>query len=208
MAMTTDRDKLSPNEAAILDLVSVQGILRPRDLRAAGHSVAYLARLVAKGQLVKLGRGQYALPDREATEHESLAITAKRYPGTVVCLLSALRFHDLTTQSPRTIWLAVEGSKLAPADTPAALQVVRMSGPSFRTGVTTHLLGQVPVRVYDPAKTVADCFKFRNRVGLDVAIESLRDCLTQRRATPAELWSFAEICRVQSIMRPYLEALV
>ena len=205
--MNNASGKLSPNEAAILELASTLGILRPRDLRTQGHSVAYLQRLVAKGRLVKLGRGQYALPDREPTEHDSLAVTAKRYPGTVVCLLSALRFHELTTQSPRAIWLAVEGSKLAPADTPATLQVVRMSGPSFHAGITTHLLGRVPVRIYDPAKTVADCFKFRNRVGPDVAVEALRDCLAHRRATPAQLWSFAEICRVRTIMRPYLEAL-
>lgn len=199
-------DKLSTNEAAILDMAGSLGILRPRDLRTKNHSVAYLQRLVTKGRLVKLGRGQYALPGREPSEHEALVVTAKRYPGTVVCLLSALRYHELTTQSPRSIWLAVEGSKLAPSDTPVALQVVRMTGPSFRTGITTHLLGQVPVRIYDPAKTVADCFKFRSRVGLDVAIEALKDCLAQRRATPAQIWSYAEICRVKTILKPYLEA--
>lgn len=205
--MSKEADKLSPNEAAILELATTLGILRPRDLRTRGHSVAYLERLVAKGRLSKLGRGQYALPDREPTEDDTLAVTAKRYPGTVVCLLSALRFHELTTQSPRSIWLAVEGSKLAPSDTPAAVQVVRMTGPSFESGITTHLVGQVPVRIYDPAKTVTDCFKFRSRVGLDVAVEALRDCLAQRRATPAQIWSFAGICRVKTIMRPYLEAL-
>ena len=205
--MSKDTDKLSPNEIEILDLVASLGILRPRDLRALGHSVAYLQRLVSKGRLVKLDRGQYALPDREPTEHETLAVTAKRYPGTVVCLLSALRFHDLTTQMPSTIWLAVEGSKLAPADTPAAVQVVRMSGAAFRDGVATHVLGKVPVRIYEPAKTVADCFKFRGRVGMDVAIEALKDCLAHRLATPTQIWKFAGICRVETIMRPYLEAL-
>jgi predicted transcriptional regulator of viral defense system len=205
--MSNESEKLSPNEAAILELAATLGILRPRDLRERGHSVAYLQRLMAKGRLAKLGRGQYALPDREPTEDDTLAVTAKRYPGTVVCLLSALRFHELTTQSPRSIWLAVEGSKLAPSDTPAAVQVVRMTGPSFKSGISTHLVGQVPVRIYDPAKTVADCFKFRSRVGLDVAVEALRDCLAQRRATPAQIWSFAGICRVKTIMRPYLEAL-
>lgn len=205
--MSKDSDKLSPNEAAILELAETQGILRPRDLRTRGHSVAYLQRLVAKGRLAKLGRGQYALPDREPTGNDTLAVTAKRYPGTVVCLLSALRFHELTTQSPRSIWLAVEGSKLAPSDTPAAVQVVRMTGPSFKSGITTHLVGQVPVQIYDPAKTVVDCFKFRSRVGLDVAVEALRDCLAQRRATPAQIWSFAGLCRVRTIMKPYLEAL-
>jgi len=184
-----------------------QGILRPRDLRALGHSAAYLQRLLTKGLLVKLGRGQYALPDREPTEHDTMAVTAKRYPGTVVCLLSALRFHELTTQSPRSIWLAVEGTKLAPTDTPAATEIIRLSGRAFHEGVQIHELGKVAVRIYEPAKTVADCFKFRNRVGLDVAIEALKECLRQRRATPLQIWNFAEICRVRSIMRSYLEAL-
>ena len=203
----TKSEGLSPNEAAILALAKDLGLLRPRDLRAAGHSAAYLTRLVAKGRLVKLGRGQYALPDREPTEHHTLALTAKRYPGTVVCLLSALRFHELTTQSPGAIWLAVEGAKLAPTTPPARVQVVRMSGRAFRDGATTHMLDRVPVRVYDPAKTVADCFKFRRRVGLDVAIEALRECLRQRRATPAQIWTQAGICRVKTVIRPYLEAL-
>jgi predicted transcriptional regulator of viral defense system len=205
--MSSHTDKLSPNEAQVLDLVESLGILRPRDLRAQGYSAAYLQRLVAKGRLVRLGRGQYALPNREPSEHDSLAITVKRYPGMVVCLLSALRFHELTTQSPRTIWLAVEGSKQAPVDTPTAIQVVRMTGPAFKSGIKTHVLGQVPVQIYNPAKTVVDCFKFRSRVGMDVAVEALRDCLAQRRATTAQIWEFAEICRVKTIMKPYLEAL-
>lgn len=198
---------LSPNEIAILALAATKEVLRPCDLRVPGHSAAYLARLVAKGKLIRLGRGQYSLPEREPSEYESLVVTARRYPGTVVCLLSALRFHEMTTQAPRAIWIAVEGTAKAPTNTPADRQLVRMSGPSFHTGFSTHLIGRVPVRVYDPAKTVADCFKFRNRVGLDVAIEALRDCLAQRRATPAQIWRFAEVCRVQGVMRPYLEVL-
>ena len=205
--MSKATEQLSTNEIKILDMVKALGILRPRDVRSKGHSVAYLQRLVAKERLVKLGRGQYALPDREATEYDTLAVTAKRYPGTVVCLLSALRFHELTTQSPGAIWLAVEGSKLAPANTPTTVQVVRMSNLSFQGGITTHVLGQVPVRIYDPAKTVADCFKFRNRVGMDIAVEALKDCLAQQLATPAKIWKFAEICRIKTIVKPYLEAL-
>ena len=205
--MSTKPDKLSTNEAAILELAASLGILRPRDLRTRGHSVAYLQRLLAKGRLAKLGRGQYALPDREPTADDTLAVTANRYPATVVCLLSALRFHQLTTQSPGSIWLAVEGSKLAPVNTPAAVQVVRMTGPSFTNGVTTHFVGQVPVRIYDPAKTVADCFKFRYKIGMDVALEALRETLRQKRATVDDIWRYAELCRVARVIYPYLEAL-
>ena len=205
--MPRNPDKLSPNEATILKMAAEQEILRPRDLRARGHSVAYLQRLVTKGRLVKLGRGQYALPDRVPTEYDTMAMIAKRYPGTVVCLLSALRFHELTTQSPGRIWLAVEGNKLAPSDTPASIEVVRLYGQAFKAGVQIHKLGKIPAKIYEPAKTVADCFRFRNRVGIDVAIEALKECLRQRRATPAQIWQFAEICRAKTIIRPYLEAL-
>jgi len=205
--MSRTGDKLSPNEVKILSLAQDLGIIRPRDLRSAGLSPTYLPRLVAKGRLVRLGRGQYALPDREPTEYDTLAATAKRYPGTVVCLMSALRFHELTTQSPGMIWLAVEGSKLAPTAPLARVQIVRMTGRSFHEGVTTHTLDRVPVRIFDPAKTVADCFKFRRRVGLDVAIEALRECLERRLATPAQIWAYADVCRVKTIIRPYLEAL-
>ena len=205
--MTRQAANPSSIETEILRMVADLGILRPRDLRATGRSAAYLQRLVAKELLVKLGRGQYALPDRVPTEHESLIVTAKRYPSAVVCLLSALRYHDLTTQSPRAVWLAVEGSKLAPADTPAAVEIVRLTGRAFHEGIGIHELGRVPVRIYEPAKTVTDCFKFRNRVGMDVAIEALRECLRQRRATPARIWRFAEISHVKTVIKPYLEAL-
>ncbi len=197
----------SPGETTVLDLIRDRGILRARDLRTRGLSVAYLQRLLAKGLVVRLARGQYVLPDREPAAHDMLALTANRYPGTIVCLLSALRFHELTTQSPGAIWLAVEGSKLAPGDPPTAVQVIRLSGRAFHEGVRIHELGCVPVRIYEPAKTVADCFRFRHRVGLDVALEALRECLRQRQATPAQIWHYAQVCRARTIIRPYLEAL-
>jgi predicted transcriptional regulator of viral defense system len=199
--------KPSSQEAKVLEMASDLGILRPRDLCSQGLSVAYIQRLLAKGLLVKLGRGQYTLPEREPSEYETLAVTANRYPGTVVCLLSALRFHDLTTQSPGSLWLAIEGTKLAPANAPAAIEIVRLTGPTFHQGIEIHELGQVPVRIYEPAKTVVDCFKLRNRVGMDVAIDALKDCLRQRQATPEQIWKFAEMCRVKTVIRPYLEAL-
>jgi predicted transcriptional regulator of viral defense system len=204
--MSKQQKHPSPKEAEILELVASQGILRARDLRSRGLSVAYLQRLLAKGMIVQLGRGQYTLPDREPTEHDTLATTANLYPGSVICLLTALRFHELTTQSPRAIWLAVEGTKMAPSKAPATVEVVRISGPAFHRGVGIHKLGQVPVQIYDPGKTVVDCFKFRNRVGMDVAIEALKECLRQRQATPDQIWSFAEMCRVKTIIKPYLEA--
>jgi hypothetical protein len=181
----------SPGEAKVLELVAAMGILRPRDLRAGNLSVAYLQRLVAKGRLVKLGRGQYALPDREPTGDDMLAMTAKRYPGTVVCLLTALRLHELTTQSPRAIWLAVEGSKLAPADTPTAIQVIRLSGRAFHEGIQIHQLGQVPVRI-DPADR-RRLFPVPPSRRPDVAIEAPKVPVNGRRHPRRS--DYAESCR-------------
>ena len=137
-----------------------------------------------------------------------LVEVAKMYPSAVVCLLSALLFHDLTTQLPRRTWLAVANKSWAPRKGPVHLEIVWLSGKAFIEGVETHNVGGVPVRVYNPAKTVVDCFKFRNRVGTDVAIEALRETLRERRAKPTEIMHFAKICRVATVIRPYLEALV
>jgi predicted transcriptional regulator of viral defense system len=167
----------------------------------------YLTRLVHRGLLERVGRGLYTLPDAEATEQRTLAEAAARVPHGVVCLLSALRFHELTTQSPPQVWMAIPHKAWAPRADRPPLRVVRMSGAALEAGIQTHRIEGVPVRVFSPAKTVADCFKFRNKVGLDVALEALRD---YRRAHPAgtdELWRFARIDRVARVIRPYLEAL-
>jgi predicted transcriptional regulator of viral defense system len=148
------------------------------------------------------------LPDAELTEHHSLAEAAKRAPDGVVCLLSALRFHELTTQAPFEVWLAIPAAARTPKSNSLPLRIVRFSGNALTEGVEEHLVEGVPVRVYSPAKTVADCFKFRNKIGLDVALEALRETWRARRATMDELWRYAEVCRVGKVMRPYLESLI
>jgi predicted transcriptional regulator of viral defense system len=190
----------------VLDLARTTGIVRPRDLDAHGIPRIYLTRLVRRGLLERVGRGLYTLPDTEASEHRTLAEASKQVPHGVVCLLSALRFHELTTQNPFEVWMAVHHKAWTPRSEGPPLRVVRMSGAAFDSGVETHQVEGVTVRVYGPAKTVADCFKFRRKVGLDVALEALRD---YRRAYPAgmdELWRYAKICRVSGVIRPYLEA--
>ena len=185
------------------------GPLRSRDLTGRGGITrTALARLCARGLLRQVGRGLYVHPSAEPTENRSLAEAARRVPAGVVCLLSALRFHGLTTQLPHEVWLAIDRKARAPrGGETMVLRVVRFSGRARTEGVETHTVEGVPVRVYSPAKTVADLFKYRHKLGRDVALEALRDCWQQRRATMDELWHFAEVCRVTRTMAPYLEML-
>ncbi len=196
-----------PQTQRVLDLLSDGGVLRPRDLARHGIPRTYLQRLVRRGEIERVGRGLYMLPGADVTEHHSLVEACKRVPRGVVCLLSALRFHGLTTQNPWEVWLAVGRSAWRPRGETVALRVVHLSPSTFDAGVEEHRIEGVPVRVYSAAKTVADCFKFRNKVGLDVALEALRDYRRQYRAGMDELWRFAKICRVTTVLRPYLEAL-
>ena len=199
---------LSPTEKKVMDLVSRLRVVRSRDVVESGFHPEHLRRLVGKGRLQRLSRGVYAPTDFEATEHHGLAQVAIRTPESVVCLLSALLFHDLTTQLPSRVWIAIPPRARNPISEWPPVEVHRFSGKSFSEGWTEHHLESVPVKIFDPAKTVADCFKFRNKVGLDIAIDALRDCLGRKRATVEELIHFAKICRVDAVMKPYLEAMV
>lgn len=196
----------SKTERTLL-LVKRLGVLRPRDLDRYGIPRVYLQRLCARGEVLRLSRGLYAAADLELTEHHSLAEAGKRLPRGVICLLSALRFHNLTTQLPREIWMALDVSSQLPKGHGLPLRFVRFSGRALSEGVETHRVEGVAIRVTTPAKTVVDCFKYRNKIGLDVAMEALRDAWRQKKATMAELIHFGEVCRVSKVMRPYLESL-
>ena len=191
----------------VLRLLRQQGVLRPRDLDRHGLARTYVQRLYEQGKLERVGRGLYTLPETPAGEHQSLAEAAKRVPHGVVCLLSALRFHELTTQSPSVVWLALDRKARLPKVDAPALRVVRFSGEALTAGVEVHELGGVAVKIYSPPKTVADCFKYRNKIGLGVAIEALDDCRRLRLCSADALWRYAQICRVGEVMKPYLEAL-
>ena len=191
----------------VLDLVRQAGVLRPRDLDAEGIPRIYLRRLLAEGLLDRPGWGIYVAADLKPTPNHSLAEACKRVPHGVVCLLSALQFHELTTQAPFEVWLAIDEKARLPKVEYPPLRVVRFSGPALESGIKEHRIEGVAVKVYTPAKTVADCFKYRNKIGLDVALEALRDCWKKRRATMDELWQAAKTCRVANVMRPYLESL-
>ncbi len=192
----------------LLNLVRQVGVLRSRDLAASGIAREHLRRLVRAGNLKRIERGLYALPDTIVTEQEPLAEVARRVPKGIVCLLSALAFHHLVPQAPDEIWLAIDHDAHPPRATRWPLHIVRFSGQARLFGVEEHQVEGVVIRVYSPAKTVADCFKYRHKLGQDVAILALRETWHARRATISELWEAAQICRVRSVMRPYLEMLV
>ncbi len=183
-------------------------ILRTRDLEAHGIWRANLRDYVEQGVLTRVGRGLYTLVGVEAGENHSLAEIGKRVPQGTVCLLSALRFHGLTTQQPHETWLALDGRARSPKTDSLALRIVRFTGAALSEGCEEHVIEGVPVKIYNPAKTVADCFKFRNKIGLDVALEALRETWRARRCSMSEMMRYARVCRVANVMRPYLESLI
>jgi predicted transcriptional regulator of viral defense system len=188
-----------------LQIAQRQGLARTRDFAAAGIPRVYLQRLRDEGELVQTGRGLYQLPDAGLSAAHSLAEAARILPRGVVCLLSALQYHGLTTQTPYEVWMILASKDWAPKNPSVSIKVVRASGEALAAGIERHAIERVPVPITIPAKTVADCFKYRNKIGLDVAIEALKDPLRLRRATADELWRYAAICRVQNVIRPYIE---
>jgi predicted transcriptional regulator of viral defense system len=190
----------------VLELARQAGLVRPRDLAAQGIARTYLSRLVEKGLLQRVGRGLYAPAERDVSAQHTLAQVCKRVPQGVICLLSALQFHGLTTQAPSEVWLAIPRRSRRPSIKYPPLRVLRFSPACMEAGVEVQRVEGVEVRVFSAAKTVADCFRYRNKYGLDVAIEALRDCREQDKCSPADLWRYAVACRVSSVMRPYLEA--
>ena len=190
----------------VLSLLRQKGMLRPSDLDNIGVPRVVLTRMTVSGLLEKAGRGIYQFPDTRGSEHESLATIATKAPQAVICLLSALQFHELTTQLPRQVWIAMpRGSHTPKVDYPP-IKMVQFAGDAYSEGIEIAELDQVKLRVYCVAKTVADCFKHRNKIGLDVALEALRDARAKKKASADDLWRFAKICRVANVMRPYLEA--
>lgn len=198
----------SAQQNRVLAIVREMGIARSQDLRAQEVHPQQLVRLTAAGVLVRVGRGLYALPDADLTERQSYIEACARFPTGTLCLLSALRFHELTTQNPTEVWMSFDNRRGLPSDRLIALRRISMSGESLRLGVETHWVARMPVRVYDLHKTIADCFKYRSTVGLDVALEALKEAWVAGRLDLNLLNKYAQVCRVQRVMQPYLEMLV
>ena len=190
----------------ILELARDRRVLSAADVREQGWSPQLLIRLHQAGKLHRLGRGLYALPDAQVTEHQTLIEVCQRVPKAVLCLLSALQWHEIGTQLPHEVWVALPEGTQAPAPGYPALRITRLRGAAYSDGIQTVAEHGAPIRVYSAAKTVTDCFKFRNKIGLDVALEALKDVWRSRKVTMDELSHFAKINRVERVMQPYLEA--
>lgn len=198
---------VSTRKSAALLRIAAKGPLRARDLDRAGIPRAYLTRLRSRGVLERIDRGLYKLADADATEHHSLAHVAKRVPHATICLLSALQVHQLTTELPHAVWIMIDRNARAPTIAYPKIEIIRASGRALTHGLETRTVEGVKVRLTTPAKTVADCFRYRRRVGLEVALAALRDYLKKYRGGIDALVEAARADRVYAVMRPYLEAL-
>jgi predicted transcriptional regulator of viral defense system len=198
---TTTRLKAAGDHASRL------GVFRARDMVVAGYPREYLRRLVSQEQVRQLGRGLYAAAGFDGDQNQSLVEAAKRVPRGVVCLVSALQFHGIGTQSPHQVWLALPRGSNRPRGVSLPLRFAQFSGSAYSFGIEEHTLTGGTVRVYSPAKTVADCFKYRQKYGLDVAVEALREGWRGKKFSMKDLAAAAAVCRVSRIMQPYLEML-
>lgn len=196
------------NKERVLRLIEKQGLIRPKDLEAHGVTRAQLARVVAEGLVLRQARGVYVAARHAPTAEHTLAHVAKRVPEAIFCLLTALRFHGLTTQSPAEVWVALPEKARRPRLDYPRLRIARFSGEALTEGIEERRAEGVTLHVYSAAKTVADCFKYRNKIGIDVAVEALRDFSRKHRGGATDLARFARICRVSRVMQPYLDAIV
>jgi predicted transcriptional regulator of viral defense system len=197
----------SSQSEKILNLAKSQSTIRTRDARELGIHPEYLRRLVEQGLLFKSGRGMYTYVDAEITEHHSLTVASQRVEHGVICLLSALQFHGIGTQAPFEVWIAIDIHARRPNSDVLSLHPIYMSGLALTMGIETHTLEGTPVRIFNLPKTIVDCFKYRHKIGLDVALEALRESWESRRCSMDKLWEYAKICRMSKVMRPYLEYL-
>ncbi len=195
-----------PKNTKIQKIINAHRVMRTRDLASLGIPRKQLPRYVDNGDLVHLSRGLYASPKFTEDARFSWVQASVLVPKGVLCLLSALRFHGLTTQLPPEIWIALPRGAWHPTFTPLELRIVAVSEAYWKLEAETHLISKVPIRVYSAAKTVVDCFKFRNKVGIDVALEALRDFLRKNRGGSNQIWRLAEAARIQKVIQPYLDA--
>ncbi|SFU23165.1 type IV toxin-antitoxin system AbiEi family antitoxin domain-containing protein [Mesorhizobium sp. YR577] len=194
--------------ARALELLKAQPMLRLKDFAAHGIGSETLARLVRDEEVVRLARGLYQLPDAAVDTRHALAEASALVPKGVVCLTSALQFHELTLQMPSAVWMAIDRSAWRPTIDYPPVRFVRFAGSALTEGVERHRIEGVEVPITNPARSIVDCFRYRAKVGLDVALEGLREGLRQRKTTSDELWAYAKKARIWSTMRPYVEATV
>ena len=190
-----------------LQAAGIGAFFRPRDLKSLGVSFKQLQNLVTKGTVENIGSGLYRLTEVETTELETIAMVASAVPKAIICLLTALRIHEIGTESPHEVWIALDRKRRKPILLPTRVRIVRFSGAMLTYGVTRTTMLGVPVSITSPARTVVDCFRYRNKVGIDVAMEALRDSVRTRKTTVDEISRAAEVCHARTVMKTYLQAL-
>ncbi|GAB4323832.1 MAG: type IV toxin-antitoxin system AbiEi family antitoxin domain-containing protein [Candidatus Zixiibacteriota bacterium] len=206
--MESQKKNPKSKEKDLLEFVKRRGLVRVKDVIDAGYYSQTLRRLHQKELLIRVSRGLYSHPDMIPGEHQSLVEVAKRVPRAIVCLLTALRYHNIGTQNPKDVWIALPPNLRKPKMQYPPTRVVRFSGDALTEGVEHHMLRGVEVKIYNPAKTVADCFKHRKKIGLDVAMEALKDVIQRRKCTVDDIWYYAKIDRVTKVIEPYMTAML
>jgi predicted transcriptional regulator of viral defense system len=209
----TSRSDTQQNQA--LAVLKQRGMARLSELTKAGITATTVSRMKEKGLVLQLSRGLYQLPDASPDVNHALAEAAKRVPRGVVCLVSALAFHELTDTIPSRVWMAISPKDRRPRTTHPPLQFVRFGDKVLRFGIEKHLIEGVTVQIYNPAKTVVDLFRYRQRAGrryqkspgLNLALEGLKEALRQRKATPSEIAKYANEAGIWKVVEPYLEAM-
>ncbi len=198
--------KKRTQEEKIIDLLKSLGIVRTVTFTKLGINSKTLSRLTQKGIIERVERGLYSLMDSEISGHETLRQISRKIPSGIICLISAFSYHGITTQNSRKVWIAIERDSWVPTVKNLPVRIFKYSKQTFCEGIEKKKVNGVEVRVYSVARSVADGFKYRNKIGIDIAIEALRDSLNQKKCTRDEVWYYAKICRVQNVIRPYLEA--
>ena len=201
-------EKYGKNTEKAINFAKKHGMIRVRDAIKGGIHPENLRRLCKKGLLVKMARGIYIPADNEISQNVGLAQVSKRTPHGVICLLSALQFHGIGTQSPFEVWVAIDQKAAKPQIDYPPIRIVRFSGKALSEGIEIYQIEGVKVQIYNKAKTIVDCFKCRNKIGLDIALEALKDCRLRKLCTNDQLWQYAKICRVSNVMKPYMEAML
>ena len=196
-----------PDTEDLFKKIGHAGLFRTSELEALGISRSTVQRMLRRGEVEQISRGLYRLLEGEVTEHIGLVAVQKKIPEGIICLLSALQFHGIGTQLPRDIWIAIDRKARKPKDPGFPIRVIRFSGVNARYGIDTHKLLGVPVRITSIPRTVVDCFRYRNKIGIDVALEALKDVLDRRLATRDEILRAAEVCRAKTVITPYIEAM-
>lgn len=192
----------------IFQLFEDKKMIRSRDVEAIGIPREYLLRMVRKGLVIRVARGLYCLSDENFKGYESFVEAVMTVPNGVICLISALHFYDITTQVSDKIWMAVKKGSWRPRSDSVQIKYNIFSENSYNYGIEIHKINNIEIPVYSVAKTVADCFKFRNKIGLDAAIEALKEAIRSKKAGVDEIHEAAKVCRVSRVIQPYMESIV